>query len=69
MVPFSVPTAVFVFSDSEVVFAFSKVSEIRSKIETQSKPLNVITLSRMKTDNINQMVSINGCYQIVVYSK
>jgi hypothetical protein len=38
-------------------------------ISKQWKPLNVITLGQMETDNINRLKTITGGFYIVMYSK
>jgi hypothetical protein len=35
----------------------------------QQKPLNVITLDQTKSDNINRMITITGCFYLVSFSK
>ncbi len=37
--------------------------------KVQRKPLNVITLGRTKSDNINRMITISGCFYIRSFSK
>ncbi len=33
------------------------------------KPLNVITYGQTKSDNINQMITITGCFYLLSFSK
>ncbi len=35
----------------------------------QYKPLNVITSGQAKSDNINRMITIAGCFYLVGFSK
>jgi hypothetical protein len=38
-------------------------------IQVQWKPLNVITLGQTKSDNINRMITITGCFYLVIFIK
>ena len=40
-----------------------------SALKIQQKPLNVITLSQSKSDNINQMITITDDFYLVFFSK
>jgi hypothetical protein len=45
---------------------FKQLSHPPSIKQLQWKPLNVITLGLMATDKINQMITITGCFSIVM---
>ncbi len=42
----------------------SKSSDGKESFEGKLKPLNVITLGQTKSDNINRMITITGCFFI-----
>jgi hypothetical protein len=57
----------------ETAETFSIFIKIRrtstSKLKYSKKPLNLITLGQTKSDNINRMITLTGCFYLVSISK
>ncbi len=54
---------IFIYYMTQLYVATGKVFVL------QQKPLNVITLGQTKSDNINRMITITGCFYLVSFTK